>query len=555
MPYRAPGHRPAAAFALRPFVWLPLSCCFAAGLGVSAGGCSFEVDVGMMGGSRAATGSASSSSSTGGGGTSASSAESSSSAGEGSTSAASAGSCGASGSSNSSSSAGGSGAGGSSSSSSSSGGSTGSGGGSCPPGVLIGAGDLLWTRTFPYLDPSAPYYAATPPCWPDSVEIAANRLGHVALALRFDSCNSFPSSNYHVMGTVSEFDISGNLVYSRAFVKEPFTPAFFSNLGSMDVDGLGQVVLGVFESYYHSYAVYLRNSAGLTAYAIHYSIGQTFPGNYPIGIHAVAGGGSGEALGVFQSYGTDFGGGPQVGKVLVKVDPAYHFVWSRLIPASPALGMKMDSAGNTWLAGPLINTLDFGCGPLSQVTSSDAYLVKLDPSGSCVFSRRIDRGFHFEIDASGDALIALAFNGTIDLGGGPLTSVGTADVAVAKLDPLGNHRWSKRFGGPGFAVTSLAIATDGLGDVLLKGAFSGTVDFGGGPVTAGTGRCDPDAFITKLAPSGALTWSKYLHKPGLISIAGDAGGAVTLASASPTFDLGSGPVLSTYGLALTKLAP
>jgi hypothetical protein len=51
---------------------------------------------------------------------------------------------------------------------------------------------------------------------------------------------------------------------------------------------------------------------------------------------------------------------------------------------------------------------------------------------------------------------------------------------VAKLDPAGNHLWSMRF----VEGNAYGLATDGAGNALLAGSFVGTVDFGGGPLTS-----------------------------------------------------------------------
>src|SRR5262249_47559744 len=50
------------------------------------------------------------------------------------------------------------------------------------------------------------------------------------------------------------------------------------------------------------------------------------------------------------------------------------------------------------------------------------------------------------VDGAGNVLLTGFFDGSVDFGGGPLTSAGWSDIFVVKLDPAGNHLWSKRFG-------------------------------------------------------------------------------------------------------------
>ena len=86
------------------------------------------------------------------------------------------------------------------------------------------------------------------------------------------------------------------------------------------------------------------------------------------------------------------------------------------------------------------------------------------------------------------------FAGTIDPGGGPLTSVGADDVFVAKFDPAGKHMWSRRFG----VVKnqgSHGIAVSGPENVVIAGNFAGTLDFGGTPLVSASGD---GIFVAKL---------------------------------------------------------
>ena len=47
----------------------------------------------------------------------------------------------------------------------------------------------------------------------------------------------------------------------------------------------------------------------------------------------------------------------------------------------------------------------------------------------------------------------------------------------------GGHLWSKRFGDTGFDL-GFGSAVDGSGDVVVTGSFDGTVNFGGGNLTS-----------------------------------------------------------------------
>ncbi len=91
------------------------------------------------------------------------------------------------------------------------------------------------------------------------------------------------------------------------------------------------------------------------------------------------------------------------------------------------------------------------------------------------------------VDVNGDVVMTGYFQKTVDFGGGPLSSMGLFDVFVAKYAGTnGAHKWSKRFGSTSNDA-GYGISTDSSGNVIATGYFMGSVDFGGGTLTsAGT---------------------------------------------------------------------
>jgi hypothetical protein len=77
---------------------------------------------------------------------------------------------------------------------------------------------------------------------------------------------------------------------------------------------------------------------------------------------------------------------------------------------------------------------------------------------------------------------------------------------VAKLDPLGEHLWSARFGdGEWQFVRSIAVASNG--DVIIAGPFLGSVDFGNGPM-ANDGSSS-DIYVARLSGvDGTAIWGR-----------------------------------------------
>ncbi len=233
----------------------------------------------------------------------------------------------------------------------------------------------------------------------------------------------------------------------------------------------------------------------------------------------------------------DFGGGPLTSAgvedlYVVKLDPAGNHLWSKRFGDGSnqlAGGLAVDGAGNIIVASQSRGTIDFGGGPLTNMDNNDVFVAKLDPAGNHLWSKRFgDAAQQYvegvAVDAAGNVIITGSSNGTLDFGGGPITSAGFTDVFVAKLDADGNHLWSKGFGDGSFQEAN-AVTVDAAGNILLTGSVAGTTDFGGGPLMAN----GVNAFLVKLDPSGAHLWS---HAFGSMSqqegraIATDAAGNV-----------------------------
>jgi hypothetical protein len=127
-------------------------------------------------------------------------------------------------------------------------------------------------------------------------------------------------------------------------------------------------------------------------------------------------------------------------------------------------------------------------------------------------------GISVAADAAGNVVVAGVFEGSIDFGSGPLTTVGPGGygVYVAKLDASGNPLWSHAYPGGydfvfGGALPFATVAVAPSGDVVLGGVFAGTVDFGAGPLTATS--TEGDGFVVAFDPIGAPLWSAHFSDP------------------------------------------
>ncbi len=120
-----------------------------------------------------------------------------------------------------------------------------------------------------------------------------------------------------------------------------------------------------------------------------------------------------------------------------------------------------------------------------------------------------DGGNDIFVDAAGNVYTTGYFQNTVDFdpsvaGIFNLTSAGSSDIFVTKLNSSGNLVWAKRIGG-GSSDEGWGIVADSAGNVYITGYFVGNnVDFD--PSTTGTfnltNNGSSDIFISKLDSSG-----------------------------------------------------
>ncbi len=252
-------------------------------------------------------------------------------------------------------------------------------------------------------------------------------------------------------------------------------------------------------------------------------------------------------------------GGPNLGSYgsfdvfVAKLDADGDHIWSKRFGDSDqqlTQGFAVDPAGNVVVGGVFLGTVDFGGGLISTTFGGgDAFVFKLDSAGNHVWSKRFidgsssisDQTVHsVATDTSGNVIVVGSFLGTVDVGGGPFVSAGEEDGFVVKLDPAGNHLWSKHIAGS-FEQQADSVATDASGNVYVGGRlYAVSVDFGGGPINGGT-------FVVKYDAAGNHLWSKP-YSTEIKAMAVDSSENVILTGEFPgTVDFGGGPLVSGGG--------
>ena len=260
----------------------------------------------------------------------------------------------------------------------------------------------------------------------------------------------------------------------------------------------------------------------------------------------------------------DFGSGPvgavdTNGRALTKFDPAGAVVWSAVVGSpytnTTLSGFAPDASGGTVICGGFSGTVNFDGLQVKSAGGQDMFIAGLDAFGKTSWVKSFgdadeQGGAYVQIDGQGNFIVSGSFRGAIDMGGGVLTSAGDFDIVIAKFAPNGAHLWSKRFGGA-FHEFSSSLQLDSAGDIIFSATVAGSVDFGGGPLSAAT--VSDDVAIVKLDPSGNHLWSRRFGSSateGGAVIVDPVGNIVLSMSgydgSSPPVpvDLGGGPLLN-----------
>jgi FG-GAP repeat len=214
--------------------------------------------------------------------------------------------------------------------------------------------------------------------------------------------------------------------------------------------------------------------------------------------------------------------------------------------------MRASSTGTTELNLPLPagTQLPIVLGPVGEFYwGSGVELTRTDVNASTSWTKSATvsgavTSSQWDVDAAGNILIALSFSGSIDYGAGPMTATGPRDLGLVKLDPAGNVVWQKHFGSSAFTMGNiLGLSRTGTGDMTVWGDHTGPIDLGTGTLQGAT-------LVVKFDASGNALWHIDLVVADHLRVSGDLSGAVYLGGSEYyTVDFGWGAV---YGFFVAK---
>jgi hypothetical protein len=211
---------------------------------------------------------------------------------------------------------------------------------------------------------------------------------------------------------------------------------------------------------------------------------------------------------------------------VVKLDSAANFVWACQMGGTGSEngnGVAIASDGSIVISGDFTGTADFDPGAdtynLTSAGLTDTFVAKLTAAGALVWARGmggtdVQSNFRLAIASDDSVYTTGYFAGTADFNPGDgvfnLTSVGSDDIYVSKLDAAGSFMWADRVGGVNTDMAlDIAIAADD--SAFLTGYFVGAADFDPSADTfTMTSAGAFDNFILKLDSDGSFAWTRRL---------------------------------------------
>ncbi len=208
---------------------------------------------------------------------------------------------------------------------------------------------------------------------------------------------------------------------------------------------------------------------------------------------------------------------------IVKVDSNGNLIYASGIGGSTdewGYSLATDLQNNLYITGYFTGTVDFdpNLSTTAYLTSAglqDIFILKLDSLGNYLWSKNIGGAGYdygnsivFDTIANGSVLLTGSFSSTVDFDPSAaihsVTSAGTQNSFLLKLDRAGNFQWAEGIGGS-MDDEGTSLAVDGIGNIFTTGYFnSSSISFGSNALTNFTnGGGQEDIYLAKFGVCSA----------------------------------------------------
>lgn len=210
---------------------------------------------------------------------------------------------------------------------------------------------------------------------------------------------------------------------------------------------------------------------------------------------------------------------------LAKLDGTGALLWLKEIDGTDenaASGLVVDSNGEVYIAGHFYGTAiwDATHTAINTGVGSDSYVAKYNASGVVQWVQTFggndsDAFYAMTIDQNDNLVVGGMFYGTATYGAANFSSVGDADMIVARLSSSnGTLQWAKQLGETGNQVLS-HIATDATNSVYIAGTYQNSVTFAGEVYNA---TAMLDVVLAKYSEDGSELWATPFNSADNVTV-------------------------------------
>jgi hypothetical protein len=127
---------------------------------------------------------------------------------------------------------------------------------------------------------------------------------------------------------------------------------------------------------------------------------------------------------------------------------------------------------------------------MMPIGGTDVWVMKLNPAGNLLWNQTFggpgdDGATGLALDANGDVVLTGAFNGSIMVGANALSTLGQVGFLSRLAATDGTPSSAKAYGsGNTVLLKRMSASVDDKNGLVLAGSFDGTVDFGGGTLSS-----------------------------------------------------------------------
>ncbi len=195
--------------------------------------------------------------------------------------------------------------------------------------------------------------------------------------------------------------------------------------------------------------------------------------------------------------------------LLLAQDP--EWIWARITGGDEnhyVTSICNDFSGNVYITGRFKWNTTIGNSNLITDGDYDIFVAKLDAEGNFLWAQRAggiayDTSYDICCDQDGNVYIAGKFEETANFGSYTLSSNGSANLFIAKLESNGNWQWAISAGNSG-TTKCYAINSCVDGNIVATGYFTEEPFFGSTELVCESGS---NLFVAKLDPSGNWIWA------------------------------------------------